>query len=289
MTNEPMTNDQLGFGHWDFTESVMHRLRVLGLVMLAGIKSRMEYRLDFILRVVMALVWNLTSLVFIWAVLARFRSMAGWSLEEVFFIYTLRLLAHGCYCLLFHNVQVISRYVRWGDFDRVLLRPLNPLLQLVIWEYDPAGIGDLGLGLICFVVVTRLLELHWTLPALVFLVLVVAGGCLIELSLFLLLNTLVFWTTEAGRLAWLVVGTFSDQFALYPLDIYNALLQFVLTFLVPVGFMSYYPATLFLDRTGDTLFSPVFAYLTPLVGLALFALAYSFWRVGINRYQSTGS
>jgi len=267
----------------------VHRLRVLGLVMLAGIKSRMEYRLDFFLRVTMGVVWNLTSLVFIWAVLARFKSMAGWSQEEVFFIYTLRLLAHGGYCLLFHNVQTVSRAVRWGDFDRVLLRPLNPLLQLITWEYDPAGIGDVGLGLLCFAVVSRMLEFHWTPPALAFLVLVVAGGCLIELSLFLLTNTLVFWITEAGRLSWFVVGTFSDNFALYPLNIYNSVLQFVMTFLVPVGFMSYYPATLFLNRTGDTLFSPVFAYLTPLVGLCLFALAYSFWRVGINRYQSTGS
>lgn len=266
----------------------MHRLRVLGLVMLAGIKSRMEYRLDFILRVIMGLVWNLTSLIFIWAVLARFKAMAGWRLEEVFFIYTLRLLAHGCYCLLFHNVQVISRYVRWGDFDRVLLRPLNPLLQLITWEHDIAGIGDLGLGLICFAVANRLLQFHWTPPAVAFLLLVVAGGCLIELSLFLLINTLAFWITEAGRLTQFIL-TFSDQFALYPLDIYNALLQFLLTFLVPVGFMSYYPATAFLDRTGETLFSPIFAYLTPVVGLVLFALAYSFWQVGINRYQSTGS
>ena len=266
----------------------MHRLRVLGLVMLAGIKSRMEYRLDFILRVVMALVWNLASLLFIWVVLARFRSMAGWSLEEVFFIYTLRLVAHGCYCLLFHNVQALSWYVRWGDFDRVLLRPLNPLLQLIIWQYDPAGIGDLGLGLICFLVANRLLELHWTPLAVAFLLLVVMGGCLIELSLFLLVNSLAFWITEVQGLTWIVI-TFSDNFALYPLNIYNALLQFLLTFLVPVGFMSYYPATAFLNRTGDTLFTPAFAYLTPLVGLALFAIAYAFWQRGVNRYQSTGS
>lgn len=266
----------------------MHRLRALGLMVLAGVKSRMEYRLDFMLRVAMGVVWNLTSLVFIWAVLARFKSMAGWSKEEIFFIYSLRLLAHGCYTLLFHNVQVISRYVRWGEFDRVLLRPLNPLLQLVTWEYDPAGIGDLGLGIICFTIASQLVGFHWTPAALGFLLLVVAGGCLIELSLFLVVNTLAFWITEAWRLSWLTI-TFSDQFALYPLNIYNALLQFVLTFVVPVGFMSYYPATAFLNRTGDTLFSPAFAYLTPLVGLVLFTIAYSFWRVGINHYQSTGS
>ena len=115
-----------------------------------------------------------------------------------------------------------------------------------------------------------------------------AGGCLIELSLFLLVNTLAFWITEARRLSWIVL-TFSDNFALYPLNIYNAALQFLMTFLVPVGFMSYYPATFFLNRAEDTLFAPVFAYLTPLVGLVLIIIAYSFWRVGINRYQSTGS
>jgi ABC-2 type transport system permease protein len=266
----------------------VHRLRTLGLVMLAGIKSRMEYRLDFILRVTMGVIWNLTSLLFIWAVLARFKSMAGWSPEEVFFVYTLRLLAHGCYCLLFHNVQALSWYVRRGDFDRVLLRPLNPLVQLITWEYDPAGIGDLGLGFICIVVASHLLEFHWTLPAIAFLLLVMAGGCLIELSLFLLVNTLAFWITEAQRLRRIVI-TFSDNFALYPLNIYNAALQFVMTFLVPVGFMSYYPATVFLNRTEDVLFTPIFAYLTPLVGLVLLAIAYSFWRVGINCYQSTGS
>ncbi|MDY7075784.1 MAG: ABC-2 family transporter protein [Chloroflexota bacterium] len=266
----------------------MHRLRVLGLVIRAGIKSRMEYRLDFILRVTTAVVWNLTSLVFIWAVLARFKSMAGWSQGEIFFVYTLRLLAHACYCLLFHNVQGLSWYVRRGDLDRVLLRPLDPLAQLITWQYDPAGIGDLGLGIICFVIANRLLGFHWSPAAIVFLLLVMAGGCLIELSLYLIVNTLAFWITEVGRLRW-VVMTFSDDFALYPLDIYNTPLQFLMTFIVPVGFMSYYPATLFLNRTGDTLFAPVFAYLTPLVGLGLFAIAYAFWKAGLDQYQSTGS
>jgi ABC-2 type transport system permease protein len=148
------------------------------------------------------------------------RSLRGWSLEEVFFLYSLRLLAHGCYCLLFHNMQEVSQLVRYGDFDRVLLRPLNPLFQLLAWEYDPSGIGDLGMGVVCFGLASQLLELQWTLPGIVFLALVVAGGCLIEVSLYLLVNTLAFWVTEAGRL-FVFIHTFNDQFALYPLTIYN--------------------------------------------------------------------
>lgn len=248
----------------------------------------MEYRVDFVTRVVMGVVWNLASLVFIWAVVARFQGLAGWSQAEVFLIYTLRLLAHGVYCLLFHNTTLLSRYVRQGEFDRVLLRPMNPLVQLVTLEYDPAGIGDFGLGLVCLAVATRLLDMQWTPAAVLFLLLVVTGGCLIELSLYIMVNTLTFWFVDVEGLAWTVL-TFSDNFALYPLNIFTTALQFLMTFVVPVAFMAYYPATAFLDRTGDTLFAPILAYLAPVVGLVLFGIAYSFWRIGINHYQSTGS
>jgi ABC-2 type transport system permease protein len=62
-----------------------------------------------------------------------------------------------------------------------------------------------------------------------------------------------------------------------------------MTFVIPVGFVSYYPSTAFLDHTGEAPVTPAFAYLTPLVGLGLFAAAYAFWKVGLNHYQSTGS
>jgi ABC-2 type transport system permease protein len=62
-----------------------------------------------------------------------------------------------------------------------------------------------------------------------------------------------------------------------------------ITFLVPFAFIKYYPVYYFLDKTGDTLFFPILQYGTPVVGLVLFFLAYQFWRVGVNKYESTGS
>jgi ABC-type uncharacterized transport system permease subunit len=35
--------------------------------------------------------------------------------------------------------------------------------------------------------------------------------------------------------------------------------------------------------------NPSIGLLTPLVGVGIAALAYAFWRIGINRYQGTGS
>ena len=63
----------------------------------------------------------------------------------------------------------------------------------------------------------------------------------------------------------------------------------MLTFLLPYAFMNYFPATFFLDKTEEALhLPPQVGLLSPLVGLATFAIAYSFWRVGLNHYESVG-
>jgi ABC-2 type transport system permease protein len=53
--------------------------------------------------------------------------------------------------------------------------------------------------------------------------------------------------------------------------------------------VNFYPVHYFLDKTGDNLFSPILQYGTPVVGIVLFFLAYQFWRIGVDKYESTGS
>jgi ABC-2 type transport system permease protein len=74
------------------------------------------------------------------------------------------------------------------------------------------------------------------------------------------------------------------KFIDYPLDIYNPIIVFILTFIIPLGFINYYPAQLFLGK-GLVLA----AYLAPLVGIIMFIVSYSLWKYGIKNYTSTGS
>jgi ABC-2 type transport system permease protein len=54
--------------------------------------------------------------------------------------------------------------------------------------------------------------------------------------------------------------------------------------------MNYFPATFLLHKTDGALsLSPWVGLLTPVVGVLWLAVAYGFWRVGLNRYQGTGS
>lgn len=61
--------------------------------------------------------------------------------------------------------------------------------------------------------------------------------------------------------------------------------RFAFTFIIPVGFVAFYPSQLFL-RPEEV--SPLI-YFSPIVGIALFALTYWIWTKGVNPYTGTGS
>jgi ABC-2 type transport system permease protein len=81
-------------------------------------------------------------------------------------------------------------------------------------------------------------------------------------------------------LAWKV-----REFAPYPMSIFDGIFRFAFTFILPIGFIAFYPAQFFL-RPAEI--SPLF-YLTPVVGIGLFALTYKVWTLGVNNWTGTGS
>jgi ABC-2 type transport system permease protein len=61
--------------------------------------------------------------------------------------------------------------------------------------------------------------------------------------------------------------------------------HFAFTYLIPIGFVAFYPSQLFL-RPEEV--SPLI-FFSPLVGSGLFALTYWIWKQGVNSYTGTGS
>ena len=74
------------------------------------------------------------------------------------------------------------------------------------------------------------------------------------------------------------------EFAKFPLSIYPRSIGILLTWLVPYGFASFYPASHLLGRDVGAL-----AWLGPPVAALLLLLAYRVWNLGLRHYASTGS
>jgi ABC-2 type transport system permease protein len=79
------------------------------------------------------------------------------------------------------------------------------------------------------------------------------------------------------------------RFLYYPIKILDKWIQILITFIIPYAFVDLYPSLFILGEKKEVLFNSLFQYGTPFVGILLSFFAYLIWKLGIKKYNSTGS
>jgi ABC-2 type transport system permease protein len=197
------------------------------------------------------------------------------------------MTGHALNATFFSTVDEIPEWIRDGEFDRLLVRPLDTLFQVIS---TPGQVfpDELLLALAFLAVATVASHVAVTPLFVVLVVLVVAGGALIDLGIGLLISTAAFWFVQVDALRWIVLQL-EQEFTRYPLTIYSRGVRLLLAVVVPFGFMNYFPAAYFLHKSSNGLgLPPAIGLLAPAVGIAFVAVAYVCWRAGLQRYQGVG-
>jgi ABC-2 type transport system permease protein len=247
------------------------------------IKARMQYRADFIISSVGMFFFSLSTLGIFWVLFNSIPNLAGWSFMEMVFIYAFYMIAVSPMQILFDNMWSLRYDLQQGTFLKYYFRPLNMMFYYLSETFDLKGLTQLALGIALLAYSSARLGIGWTLPSLLLLGLMLLGASLVSVSLVTLAGCSGFWITNSFpvmSLAWRL-----REFAQYPISIFDGPFRFVFTFLLPIGFVAFFPSQLFL-RPREV---PLLAYFSPLVGIALFALTYRVWKAGVNRYSGTGS
>ncbi|MFZ5828022.1 MAG: ABC transporter permease [Bacillota bacterium] len=261
---------------------MLRYLYLWGCYMRLNWLALMAYRWNFLAMNVGNLINNLGAVALFWVIFGHVKAIGSWSFEQVLFLYALSMLARATWHLFGVNVMSIGPMIHGGELDRLLVRPLNPLFQVIASYLDNDDWGELTMGIALLTVAVRRLGLVDSPLDLPGLAVVVLSGGLIYLAVHLAFNTVAFWTVRVRpiqHMAWDL-----DNFSRYPLDIYDRRIQGLLTFVFPFGFAAFYPA--------QTFFGTHLAWagwLTPVVALAAFAAAYQFWLTGLRAYSGTGT
>ncbi len=246
-------------------------------------KILMEYRLNFFIGSVSTAILQAASLATLWVVMRQIPSLNGWNFDEVLLVYGLLTMGESITHMFADNLWTIGwNYIRSGDFDRFLVRPIDPLFHLLADRFCHDGIGNFLTGLVLVIIAMHDLDLSLTVARVSYmLIAVLSGGC-IFIALNLMTATSAFWLTESIPVTQIVFNM--NEFAKYPLSIYNTAIRILLTWLIPYGFVSFYPASYLLGRDIGLM-----AWLSPLVAAAFLLTAYRVWLFGLRHYSSTGS
>ncbi len=268
--------------------ALKHHFSVAIHLIKMSIQTEMEYPVNLIGWLFANPLQFILGIATIQFVISEFGTLNGWTFGEIAFLYGMAVLSHGLSVILFVQTWYMGYTLLEGEFDLFMLRPMNVLFQFFFMSFNMIGITDLIPGCIIFIYGCTQVHFVWSLMNIVILLLVLFGATLIRGALFLVTGSLAFWTKSRNSFIFLNLTVF-DQTTKYPLSIYPRVVQMIFTFLIPLGFISFYPASDFLDKSSNFGFSSGIAWATPLVGLFVFWLTTRVFHRGLKRYESAGS
>ena len=248
-----------------------------------------QYRVDAVLRSLAVFARESTGIIVIYFTLLKFNSLNGWNIYELLFLYSLIFLTYGIMIIFFTGLRDFGNMVREGSFDRFILRPRGILFQIIFVNSDWfAAIGHGGLGITLFLISAGKVGVHWNIYNALYYLFAVIGGVLIQGAVFLFIATLNIYLIETGSIKELLYWNVR-KFAGYPISIFNKGVQFLMIYIMPYAFVNYFPAQFLLRKEDMSQYPEIYLYLTPIVGVGMYLLAYAFWLYSLKYYKSSGN
>lgn len=249
------------------------------------LKRSLVYRLNFFLFVISVAPIHLIQIVFSWFIAKRFNGFDSWDGWNMIFLYSVLLVSYGIAQVFARRFRFLEDDIISGGLDIHFTKPLS-ILYVLVFQY--LGITELFSQLIppvfIFIVACIYNPIQWSFLKVLVLLAAIAGGAVIQMSMFLLIGCVAFWTTRSNSLEHIFYA-FKD-FLNYPLHVYGQKVLAFLTYVFPLAFVNYYPCVYILGKDGA---DNILNFMTVPVAVIMAAIALSVFKVALSRYNSTGS
>jgi ABC-2 type transport system permease protein len=257
-------------------------LNVYKVFLTSSLVRELEFRANFIAKIVQNMVWVGWFLMVLLVVYRNTDSVAGWGRGEGFILGSTTFILSAIFGLFFRSMLEIPDMIRRGTLDFVLTKPVDSQFWACTRRFNFDQIGS-------FIAGTLMLWYgigQFGQPIAIdqwfgFVVLLLCA-----LAIFFAMNTVFMitsvWFVRVDNL-WVLSETSLDV-SRFPIDIFGASIQRALVYYIPLAFLATMPA-----RQLVRGFDP--AMLTLGVAWAAFALLASrlFWSFALKHYSSASS
>lgn len=221
-------------------------------------------------------------------VVAQFGEINGWNYGQLAFLYGLSVISHAVSMMFFVQGWFMGYSVIEGDFDRYLTRPLGVLYQFFFTTFNIFGITDLIPGIVVFIYGCIETGFRFTFGNAVGIIVMMIGAAFIRGGLYIMLGSTSFWTKSANDFGQYTQEIF-DKSTMYPISMYPESLQFILTYLIPIGWVSFYPVSGLMGIETAVGIGSGNVWITFAVGIVVMLAAGLLFKIGLRRYESAGN
>jgi len=249
-----------------------------------SVAREMSFKGNFLLWIVVELLWFGLQLCFVSVVFAHTNSVGTWTKWQMVLLVGASNFIQQVYQAFFLvNCTNLSELVRTGKMDFLLLLPINTRFIVSLRQVDLGAFVNALFAVAVMLFAAGKLNLQPTFMQLAGFSALCVVGILIHYSLMFMLAAISFWTVRAQGIVYGYYNLFN--IARMPDEAFRGAFKAMFTFALPVLLVSNVPVRVLADK----LVSP--GGLLALIGLCVVWALISewFWRISVRNYTSASS
>lgn len=258
-------------------------LRLLQIQLKSAALLALQYRLDFFMEVLMALLWSGTALVPLYVLFSIRDGVHGWSAEEMLVVVGFFTMLKGVLASVIQpSLTQAVEHIRKGTLDFLLLKPADSQFLLSTSKLDLAHLADVLAGLAIIGWALAHLPGRVTLLGAAYAIVLLACALAILYAIWILVVSLAFRVVKIDNMNYLIVSLF--EAARWPASIFRGALALFFTFVIPLALLTTYPALALLGKAD-------LSHLATAIGvaIALITASRSVWKRAIRSYAGASS
>lgn len=248
----------------------------------SSLQRELEFRANFIAKVLQNAVWLVFFLLIILVVYRNTDSVAGWNRGDAFVLAATVFLMESISRTFFNSLIEIPEQVRKGTLDFVVTKPIDSQFWVTMRRFNFDQIGSLisGTAMLAYGVATAS-QPPSAIGWLCYLVLLLASVVIYNAFMSMLM-TLGIWLVRVDNL-W-VLGETVQQVARYPIEIFQPNVRVFLTYYLPLAFIASVPSVQLVRQPN-----PAMVGMGVVWAIVFFILARAYWNFAMRHYSSASS
>ncbi|HZC34994.1 MAG TPA: ABC-2 family transporter protein [Chthoniobacterales bacterium] len=260
-------------------------LRVYGVMLRNSLVREMNFKLNFLLWMLVEVFWFAGQLIFIEVIYAHVDAIGDWTKwDMVLLVGTHQIISQIFNAFFFTNLMNLSELVRTGKLDFVLLQPIDAQFTASVRRFGIDSLINAFVGVLIVCYALKRIQVVPSFGQIALYFATVLIGVSLHYAVMFGLATVSFWSVRAQGV---IYGYYNIiNLARYPDVVFKGLAKFVFSWVLPVMVVTNVPARV-LIHASETPW-PFVGHLV-LVSMMMILFSRLIWRSALNHYSSASS
>lgn len=248
----------------------------------ASVIAELEYRMNFVTRIVTDLFWYVAQIVTFEVLYQHTSKIGDWDRSQTRVFLGLLFVIDAIYMVVLHdNLDKFSDRVSKGELDLILAKPVNSQFMVSLQRASPALLGNLVIGSTWLIFSLSQLP-GFSFARLIWLLVLIPCGIMVLYSCRFFFTSSALILTRAENLQFLWYQFY--KLGMRPDSLYAPWLKVILLTFVPVSLIASVPAHALLDPPNLTLF-----VWSIVIAVTFLSLSTRVWKWCLKYYASASS